>query len=461
MRTIRRVLGLENLFKLRARNTNVRTEILAGFATFMTMAYIIFVNPNILFGSPENPMWAAAVTATCLAAGVTSIMMGLIANWPLGLAAGMGLNAFVAFGLVGGMKMPYFTAMGIIVVEGLLITLLVLTGIREKIMDAIPLNLKRGIGGGIGLFIAFIGLYESGLVVKHPAPDVPLTFGNWADPKVLLTIIGLLITILLMVRKAKGALLVGIVGTTVVAVVFELLGIKVLFPGALDRAASIVSFPDANAFATIGHADIKNVLFGGPAMWGIVFAVMMTDFFDTMGTVVSIGEQGRLLNKDGKVPGLNRILLVDSLSAAIGGFFGISSNTTYIESAAGVGEGGRTGLTAVVVGVLFILAIFFTPIIGLVPPQATAPALILVGFLMASTVREIEFDRWEEAIPAFLTLIAIPLTYSIARGVGTGFVALVIIKLFTGKAKELNWLTILVSLLFVIDMFGLWSKIFH
>lgn len=451
---------MEKFFKLRERGTDVRTEVLAGLATFMTMAYIIFVNPNTLFGSPENPMWGAAVVATCLAAGITTIAMGLIANWPLALAAGMGLNAFVSFGLVKGMGMNYFTAMGVIVVEGLIITVLVLTKIREKIMDVIPLNLKRGIGVGIGIFIAFIGLFESGLVVKHPAPDVPVTFGNWADPKVLLTIIGLIITVALMVRRVKGALLVGIVSTTVVAVIFELLGLKVLFPGALETAKHVVSVPNAKSFATIGHADIKNVLLGGPAMWGIVFAVMMTDFFDTMGTVVSIGEQGKLLSKEGKVPGLNRILLVDSLAAVTGGFFGISSNTTYIESAAGVGEGGRTGLTAVVAGLIFFAAIFFTPIIGLVPPQATAPALILVGFLMAQTAAEIEFQNWEEAIPAFLTVIMIPLTYSIARGVGAGFVTYALIKLLKGKFKDLNWLVIVVSLLFIIDMFGLWSKIF-
>lgn len=452
---------MERLFKLRERGTDVRTEILAGIATFMTMGYIIFVNPNTLFGGPSNPMWAAGVVATCLAAGITSIMMGLIANWPLGLAAGMGLNAFVAFGLVGAQQMNYFTAMGIIVVEGLVITLLVLTKVREKIMDAIPLNLKRGIGAGIGLFIAFIGLFQSGLVIKHASPDVPLTFGNWADPKTLLAIIGIVLTIALMVRRVKGAILAGIIGTTVVAVIFELLGLKVLTPGALEGAAKVISLPGANSFATIGHADIKSVIFGGPAMWGIVFAVMMTDFFDTMGTVVSVGEQGKLLGKDGKVQGLNRILLVDSLAAALGGFFGISSNTTYIESAAGVGEGGRTGLTAVVTGLFFFVAILFTPIIGLVPPQATAPALILVGFLMAQTMREIEFDNWEEAIPAFLTLLMIPLTYSIARGIGAGFVSLTLVKLIRGKVKEINWLLAVVSVLFVIDMFGLWSKIFQ
>jgi adenine/guanine/hypoxanthine permease len=448
---------LESFFKLRERGTDVRTEILAGFATFMTMAYIIFVNPATL-AKTNQVDFGAAVVATCLAAGITTILMGVVANWPLGLAAGMGLNAVVTFELVLGRGLSYYTAMGVIVVEGIIITLLVLTKVREKIMDAIPLNLKRGIGVGIGLFIAFIGLVEGGIVKQ--GQGTPLASGDLASAPVLLTIIGLVITIGFLVKKVKGGLLWGIIATTVVAIGFELAGYKVLTPGALEGAKAVVSLPTAQSFATIGHADILHVITGGPAMWGAVFAIMMTDFFDTMGTVVSIGEQGNLLTKEGKVPGLNRILLVDSLAALTGGFFGISSNTTYIESAAGVGAGGRTGLTAVVVGLLFFVAIFFTPIIGLVPAQATAPALILVGFMMCQTAAEIEFHNWEEAIPAFLTLIAIPLTYSIARGVGMGFVTFALIKLLTGKAKDLSWLVWIVSLLFVVDMFGLWARIF-
>jgi AGZA family xanthine/uracil permease-like MFS transporter len=449
---------LDSFFKLRERGTDARTEVMAGIATFMTMAYIIFVNPNILFGGADNPMWGAAVTATCLAAGITTILMGVIANWPLALAAGMGLNAFVAFGLVAGAHMNYYTAMGVIVVEGLLITVLVLTKVREKIMDAIPMNLKRGIGVGIGLFIAFIGLVDGGLIKSGDGTLV--TFSPWDKPGPILTIIGIVLSIYLMVKKVRGSLLWGILATTGVAIVFEVLGFKVLTPGALHNAASIISLPTAHSFATIGHADIKNVILGGPALWGTVFAVMMTDFFDTMGTVVSIGEQGGLLNKEGKVPNLNRVLLVDSLAAMLGGFFGISSNTTYVESAAGVGAGGRTGLSSVITGLCFFAAIFFTPVIGLVPSQATAPALILVGFLMIQTAAEIDFGNWEEAIPAFLTIIGIPLTYSIARGVGMGFVAYVVLKLIQGKVKGLSWLVWIVSILFLIDMFGLWTRIF-
>jgi AGZA family xanthine/uracil permease-like MFS transporter len=423
----------------------------------MTMAYIIFVNPSILFGGPTNPMWAAGVVATCLAAGVMTIAMGVFANWPLALAAGMGLNAVVAFGLVAGMKLPYSTAMGVIVVEGLLVTILVLTKVREQVMDAIPNNLKRGIGVGIGIFIAFIGTVDGGLVVK--SEGTPISFGNWATPGALLTIIGLVITAALLVKKVKGALLWGILSTTVVAIVFELLGFKALTPGALAGAAKVISIPTGASFQTIGHADIMAVITNIP-LWGMVFAIMMTDFFDTMGTVVSIGGQAKMLTKEGKVPGLNRILLVDSLAAVVGGFFGVSSNTTYIESAAGVGEGGRTGLTSVVTGLLFFVALFFTPIIGLVPAQATAPALILVGFMMFQTAADIDFSNWEEAIPAFLTILLIPLTYSIARGVGAGFVSYALLALYKGKAKNVSWLVWVVSLLFIIDMFGLWSKIF-
>jgi AGZA family xanthine/uracil permease-like MFS transporter len=450
---------LENFFKLRERGTDTRTEVLAGIATFMTMAYIIFVNPNILFGGSDNPMWGAAVVATCLAAGVTTIMMGVIANFPLALAAGMGINAVVAFTLVAAMKVPYYTAMGVIVVEGFIITVLVLTRVREYIMDAIPMNLKRGIGVGIGLFIAFIGLVDGGLVVQ--GAGTPVSFSDWATPGAILTLIGLVISMFLLIRKVKGGLLWGILSTTVVAIVFELIGWKVLTPGALGRAASIISIPNAASFATIGHADVLGVIKGGAPLWGMVFALMMTDFFDTMGTVVSIAEQGNLLDKNGKVPGLNKILLVDSLAAMIGGFFGISSNTTYVESAAGVGAGGRTGLSSVVTGLFFLVALFFTPIIGLVPAQATAPALILVGFMMCGTAAEIEFSNWEEAIPAFLTLLTIPLTYSIARGVGVGFVSFVLLKLLRGKVKDVSVLVLVVSLLFIVDMFGLWSKIFR
>ncbi|MGE5672730.1 MAG: NCS2 family permease [Mycobacterium leprae] len=446
---------MERLFKFQERRTNVRTEIVAGFATFMTMAYIIFVNPGILFGGTD--MMNAGIVATCLAAGIMTIFMGLYTNFPLAMAAGMGLNAVVAYGMVAGAKLPLATAMGVIVMEGAIITILVLTKVREMLMDAIPMNLKRGIGVGIGLFIAFIGLVDSKMVVQ--GQGTPLALGDWTSPGVVLTLFGLVITVVLLVRRVKGAFLIGILGTTVIGLIMTWIGYPVIAKEAMQSAAHIVAWPTASSFATIGKVNVWAVLVN-PALWGFVLATLMSDFFDTMGTVVSIGEQAGLTNKEGKVPHLNRILLVDSIGAMLGGLFGISSNTSYIESAAGVGEGGRTGLTSVVVGILFLLAIFFTPIIGLVPTQATAPALILVGFLMAQTAAEIDFSDWETAIPAFLTFLTIPLTYSIARGIGVGFVALTLIKLVKGKFKDLSWLMIIVSLFFLVDMLNLWSRIF-
>lgn len=445
---------MERFFKLREHGTDVRTEVVAGTATFMTMAYIIFVNPTVL-GAAGIP-FAAAIVATCLAAGVMTLAMGIFTNYPFAMAAGMGLNAFLAFSLVIGMGLSPQTAMGVVVVEGIIITLLVLTKIREQVMDAIPLTLKKGIGVGIGLFIAFVGLYNGGIVVKHPAPDVPMAVGELTSPNVVLTLVGLLITIVLMAYRVKGALLLGILGTTLLAVVGERgWGVPLLIEGALDRAAQVVSLPTAESFATIGQVDVVGVIFGGAAVWGVVFAFMMTDFFDTMGTVVSVGGQGKFLDARGRLPRLGRVLLIDSLGAIVGGLFGISSNTTYVESAAGVGEGGRTGLTAVVTSLFFFAAIFFTPVIGLVPREATAPALILVGFLMLSVVTDIDFGNLEEALPAFLILLTIPLSFSISHGIGYGFISYTLIKLFRGKFRELNWLIVLVSLLFVVDLFKL------
>lgn len=451
----------------RIQSTDNRTEVMAGLATFMTMAYILFVNPSIL-ADAGVPREAAAV-ATALGAGIASIAMGFFSNYPLALASGMGLNAALAYGAVIGGGYTWQQAMTIIFIEGIIITLLVLTNVREAVMNAIPINLKRAIGVGIGLFIAFIGLKNAGIVTHAASIIAPpgaepfiinptfVQMGNLTDPQVLLAIFGLIITLLLMARRVAGAILYGILGTTGVALLFNSLGFPLLAPEAVEAARGVVALPTAASFATIGQLDFSVMAKGG--FWALVFAFLVTDFFDTMGTVVAVGGPAGYLRPDGSVPRLKNVLLIDSLAAALGGFLGASSITTYIESASGVGVGGRRGLTAITVGVLFLLAIFFAPLVGLVPAAATAPALIIVGFLMMAVVTEIDFSRVEEGVPAFLTLIGMPLTFSISHGIGFGFISYVLLKAFTGKAREVHPLLYGVALLFVLDMFGLIQRL--
>lgn len=436
---------MERFFRLKENGTDVRTEVVAGFATFMTMAYIIFVNPSILglAGVPEGP----AMTATALAAGLATLAMALFTNYPFALASGMGLNAVLTFSLAKGLNVPWQTAMGVVVVEGVVITLLVMTNIREAVMEAIPLTLKRAIGVGIGLFIATIGLVESKLVVASPATLV--TFGSLKDPGIWITAFGVIVTAILMVRRVRGSILLGILASTILAIP---LGVTHLPQG-------IFSLPTAESFSTIFATFTTNPATGQPyiasvltlGMAGMIFAFMVTDFFDTMGTVVAVGGEAGFLDRQGRLPRIKNVLLIDSLAAVLGGALGVSSVTTYVESGAGVSEGGRTGLTSAVVGILFLLSMFLAPVAGIVPAQATAPALIMVGFLMMTVVKEIDFSDVTEAFPAFLTIIATPLTYNISRGIGYGFISYVLIKLFTGRAKDVHWLLWIVSALFLVS----------
>src|SRR6059036_1322401 len=374
-------------FAFAARNTNLATEVRAGVTTFMVMAYIIFVNPVILgfTGVPglqgKGLPFAATLTVTCLTAGLLSIAMGLVSNYPLALAAGMGLNAVVAFELVAGRGLTWPHAMTIVFLEGAAITLLVLTRFREAVMDAVPLGLKRAIGVGIGLFIAFIGFFTSGFVVKPPSGPLPVALGSMRGLPILVFLVGFVLTAWLMARRVRGALLLGIVLTTLVAIILngavaDWKGFPT--PGAARIPTAIVQPPDLSTF---GRLD-----FGLVAKLGVVtavlvtFSIMLSDFFDTMGTIIGVGGKGGFLDGAGRLPGANRVLLVDSLAAVAGGVANSSSNTTYIESAAGVSEGGRTGLVAVVTGVLFLVAMWFSPLASVIPAQATAPALIVVGF---------------------------------------------------------------------------------
>jgi AGZA family xanthine/uracil permease-like MFS transporter len=426
--------GLDGYFKLSERGTSVGTEIRAGFTTFLVMAYIIFLNPIILEPLGFDP--AAVGAGTALVAGVLCILMGVVANVPLAMAAGLGINAAVAFGLVLGQELTPAGAMGVIVLEGLVVTLLVVVGLREAIMNAVPLSLKRAIGAGIGLFILFIGFVNAGLI----APGTPVvqfvfpnTDGAW------LALIGLLITVVLFVRKVPGALILSILITAAI--------------GLLMGVASVPdSFSVTPSFATLGEFDLGNVFdqLGLVAALLTIFSFMLTDFFDTIGTATGIAEQAELTDEDGNIPDVGRVLFVDSIGAVAGGAAGVSSNTSYIESAAGVAEGGRTGLTAIVVGVLFLIAIFLSPLASLIPTQAAAPVLILVGFLMSSLIKGIDFDDIEEGFPALLTIILMPLTFSITVGIGAGFVMYTLIKVVKGKASEIHPLLWVVAIAFLV-----------
>jgi AGZA family xanthine/uracil permease-like MFS transporter len=432
-------------FKFAERGTDFVTEARAGLTTFMVMAYIIFLNPNILaagFGDADPAFTVPALAAaTALVAGVMTIAMGVVGNYPFALAAGLGINAIVAFSLTGRGLTPA-GAMGVIVLEGIIVTILVLAGLREAVMNAVPLALKRSIGVGIGLFILFIGFANGGLITAGSGtlvtPSYPTT------PSQFVFLIGLAITIALWALKIRAALVISILVTTLIG----------LIPAALGLGPVTVipdSFTLTPSFSTVGAFDLGNVFTLAPLVAILViFAIMLTDFFDTMGTVTGVAAEAGLAEEDGSVPGVGRVLLVDSIAAAVGGLAGTSSNTTYIESAAGVAEGGRTGFTAVVTGVLFLIAIVLAPIAGIVPGVATAPALVLVGYLMFTLVRDIPVDNVDEGLPALLTMILMPLTYDITVGIGAGFITWVLIKIVRGRATEVHPLMWLVAIAFVI-----------
>ncbi len=435
---------LERCFDLSRHGATVGAEVRGGLTTFMVMAYIIFVNPAILgfAGIPalqgQGPGFAATQAATCLVAGVMTILMGLVANYPLALASGMGLNAAVAFQLVAGLKLPWPAAMGVIVLEGAVITGLVLTGLREAIMHAIPASLKRAIGVGIGLFILFIGLNAAGIVKPGP-PGVPVTLGELTAAPVAVALFGLLLMVWFQSRGMASGLLLGIALTTLLAMIVNAWtdGRAFPLPGQAVIPKSLVASPDLSSLGA-GLDFTVFVRVGSITAVVTIFSIMLSDFFDTMGTVVGIGTEAGWLDADGRLPRLNRVLLVDSLAAVAGGAAGASSATTYVESAAGVAAGAKTGLASVVTGLCFLAALFLAPVAGVVPAQATAPALILVGFLMMRLVRDIPFGDLEEGFPALLIVTLMPFTYSITDGIGAGFVAYCVIKLLRGKGAEVH-----------------------
>jgi AGZA family xanthine/uracil permease-like MFS transporter len=438
-------------FKFAERGTNIITESRAGLTTFMVMAYIIFVNPSILgagFGLKPEEL-AAYAAATALIAGIMTIAMGVVGNYPLALAAGLGINAIVAFTLVAGKGLTPAGAMGVIVIEGVVITVLVVIGLREAIMAAVPLALKRSIGVGIGLFILFIGFVNGGMIItpQGGSPIVTLAFPTETAQFVFL--LGLLITFSLYVLKIRAALVISILVTTIVALV-----------------AGVTKIPDSltvtPSFSTLGNFNLTNAFdkLGLITAALTIFAIMLSDFFDTMGTVTGVAEEAGLTTEDGSVPGIGRVLVVDSIAAIAGGAAGISSNTTYIESAAGVAEGGRTGFASVVTGILFLLAIFLSPLAGIIPAQATAPALVLVGYLMFTLIKDVNVADVEDGLPALLTIILMPLTYDITVGIGAGFISWVLIKLLKRKWAEVHWLMYAVTIAFVVYFAKDWIQTF-
>ena len=465
---------LDSYFKISERGSTVAQEVRGGIVTFFTMAYIVALNPLIIglakdadgkyIGGGDAPNLALVAAMTALMAGILTILMGVLGNYPLALATGLGLNTFVAVGIAS--KMTWADAMGLVVIEGLIITVLVLTGFRGAVFRAVPGQLKIAISVGIGLFIALIGLVDSGFVRRTGAGPVPVTLGdngNLVGWPIIVFGIGLLLTIALMVKKVKGAILIGIVVATAAAIAIEsAFKIGPLFNGATGAVnpkgwnlnvpavpADVIATPD---FSLFGQFDLLGSFDRVPLVTAIlfIFTLLLSDFFDTVGTVTAIGHESGLIDDEGNVPNNNKILFVDSLAAVAGGAGSISSNTSYIESAAGVGEGARTGLASVVTGVLFLLTTFLAPLVAVIPYEAATPALVIVGFLMMTQIRSIDWDDLGIAIPAFLTIILMPFTYNISVGIGVGFVTHVIIRAIQGRAKEVHPLLWLVSGLFVI-----------
>lgn len=465
--------GLDGFFDISRRGSTVGREVRGGVVTFLTMAYIIVLNPLILGFVPDStgaflgggagdgsnlPVIAAG---TALVAGVLTILMGTVANFPLALATGLGLNAFVANAIAT--RSTWEDAMGLIVLEGIIILVLVLTGFRKAVFHAVPQQLKIAISVGIGLFIALIGFVDAGFVTRIPdaaLTTVPVQLGNGGTLSgwpVLVFAVGVVLIIALWVRQVRGAILISIVATAVLAfvlqAVLDLGSVAEEGPGNwslnVPELNGVVDVPD---FGTLGQFD----LFGAFSSVGVLaalllaFTLLLADFFDTMGTMTAIGAEAGLNDEEGIPPNAQRILIVDSVAAMAGGAAGVSSNTSYIESASGVGEGARTGLASVVTGLLFLLATFFAPIVEAIPSEAAVPALVLVGFLMMQQVKGIAWDDLEIAIPAFLTIVLMPFTYSISVGIGAGFLAYVLIKLVVGKVREVHPLMWVVAALFVV-----------
>ena len=461
--------GLDGYFKISARGSTVEREIRGGVVTFLTMAYIIVLNPIILLSGADmngdqlaGGDFAAISAATALAAGVLTILMGAVANYPLALATGLGLNAFVTFSVAS--QMTWADAMGLVVIEGLIILVLVLTGFREAVFKAVPAQLKIAISVGIGLFLTIIALVDAGFVRRTAVGPVPVTLGpngsleGWP---VAIFCLGLALVLTLHALRVRGAILISIVAMTVLAIIVEAVAeIGPAFtPDGVNPTGwalnvptiptDIVGLPDlqlVGEFNLLGSWENAGIVVGAL----LVFTLLLADFFDTLGTMTAVGAEAGLLDEEGNPPNIRRILVVDSVAAAVGGATSVSSNTSYIESASGVAEGARTGLASVVTGLLFLLAMFVAPVVNVVPSEAAVPALVLVGFLMMQQIRGIDWEDLEIGIPAFLTIVLMPFTYSISVGIGAGFIAFVVLKLVRGKVAQVHPLMWVVAGLFLV-----------
>jgi AGZA family xanthine/uracil permease-like MFS transporter len=459
----------DRYFEISARGSTIGREIRGGLATFFTMAYIVVLNPLILSAGADKDGNHLSITqvaaATALVAGLMTILMGVVGRFPLALAAGLGVNAIVAYEIAP--KMTWADAMGLVVIEGVIITILVLTGLRRAVFNAVPTGLKTAIAAGIGLFLVLIGLVDSGIVRRQPSGVVPVGLGingrlvGWPT---LVFLFALLLTIILMVRKVKGAILIGIVAAAILAIIVESIakvgpsftppdkvnptGWSLNVP-AVPKADQIVDKPD---LGLLGHFNVLGSWQTAGWLVALMFAftLLLTDFFDTMGTMVAVGQEGGLLDENGQPPRTREILLVDSIAAAAGGAASVSSNTSYIESAAGVAEGARTGAANLVTGGLFLLAMFISPLVAVVPFEAASAALVIVGFLMLTSLRTLDWSDYEIAIPAFLTLVLMPFTYSISNGIGAGVISFVLIKAVKGKFRDVHPLLWGVAVLFLL-----------
>ncbi|MGI6220823.1 MAG: NCS2 family permease [Coriobacteriales bacterium] len=433
---------MEKFFKIKERGSTFGREIVGGLTTFLAMAYIIAVNPSMLVQAGMT--FEAALTATCFGAAIITILMGLLANRPLALASGMGINAIVTFTICMGMGEDWRVAMGVVVVEGVVILILVLAGLREAIMKAIPVDIRLAIGIGIGLFIAFIGLRGGGLIASSESTIV--TVGDFTSPAGIVSIISILIAVILFAMNVPGSLLISIVAATIIGIPLGVTVIPTEWNFGLDFSAFAAPFQtDPNT----GHMAIVRV-FLEPALLMSAFMLLMSDFFDTMGTVVAVGKQGEFVDEEGNIDNMGTILAVDSIGAIVGGFLGASSLTTFVESTSGAAAGARTGLSSVFVGLLFIVFAFFSPIVGMVSGSATCGALTVVGFLMMTSIADINWSKIQYAFPAFITIIGIPFTNSITNGIGMGFISFVIIMVATGKIREVKPLMWVASAAFLV-----------
>lgn len=450
---------LEKFFKLKENKTDVKTEIMAGITTFMTMAYILAVNPNILSAAGMDAH--AVLIATALAAFVGTAMMALFANYPFALAPGMGLNAYFAYTVVLNMGYSWQIALMAVFVEGIIFIILSLTNVREAIFNAIPMTLKSAVSVGIGLFIAFIGLQNAKIVVNSDA--TLLTYQSFKGDTfhsigigAILALIGVLITAILLVKRVKGGILLGIIITWILGIICELVGIYVPNPDAGMYSvipSAIVSFDFSSFGQTFGQvfkADFSGIRILDFIV--VMFAFLFVDLFDTLGTLIGVASKADMLDKDGKLPGIKGALMADAVATSVGAIFGTSTTTTFVESASGVTEGGRTGLTAITTGLLFLLALIFSPLFLTIPSFATAPALIIVGFYMMGAVVKINFEDMSEAIPSFLCIIAMPLAYSISEGIAIGVISWTLLNLLTGKAKDkkISILMYVLTVLFIL-----------